>query len=198
MTGPSYHARTHLVGGTDPLTIVTPGIPWAQTNQGGTTLSIPGTNVATYFSVHDTGGTDRFSTSDATIFANTSTTSFTGSAVYGIQINAPGTYMVQGNFFWRSQGTIGRGIVGYYSQSNGSGPSNFQFGRTNALTGDNFDGGAAAAGLPHLSFYEFFSVSSSQLAGVNALYAQVLSGGASTVSAQMFIFQVSTAIGLRF
>jgi hypothetical protein len=173
------------------------GMPWAQTNSGGAAITIPGTNTNTFFSVHDTGGFDRFETSDASIFANASTTLFTGSPVYGIQINAPGTYMIQGAFFWRSQGTTGRGISAYWAASDGSAPSIFQLGRTDALTGDNWSHSAAAPGLPHMSFYEFFSVASGQTGSVTALYASVQSGGSSSVAAAMMVFQVSSYVGVK-
>jgi hypothetical protein len=173
------------------------GMPWANTNGSGLGQSIGSGAGSVYFSVQDTGGTARFETSDATIFANASTTLFTGSPVYGIQINAPGTYMVQGAFFWLVQGTTGRGVNGYYSASKGSAPSIFQAGRTGTLTGDAWDKSGPAPGLPHLSFYEFFSVSAAQLGGVSALWASVLSGGASTVSASMMMFQLSSYVGTK-
>jgi hypothetical protein len=175
----------------------TSGVPWAQTNQHGVAQTINSGAGAVYFSVQDGVSNGKFETSDATIFDNASTTLFTGSPVFGIRIKAAGTYMVQGAFFWTSQGTTGRGISAYYSQSNGSGPSIFQLGRTDSLTGDNWSHAAAAPGLPHLSFYEFFSVSGAQLNGVNALWASVQSGGASTVSAAMMIFQISTYVGTK-
>ena len=173
------------------------GLPWAQTNQGGAAQTINSGAGSVYFSVQDGVSGGKFETSDATIFDNASTTAFTGSAVYGIRVKAAGTYMVQGTFQWASQGTTGRGISAYYSQSNGSGPSIFQLGRTDSLTGDNWSHAAAAPGLPHLSFYEFFSVSSGQVNGVNALWASVQSGGASTVSAAMMIFQISTYVATK-
>lgn len=173
------------------------GVPWAQTNQGGAAQTINSGAGATYFSVQDGVSSGKFETSDATIFDNASTTAFTGSAVYGIRIKAAGTYMVQGAFFWATQGTVGRGISAYYSQSAGSGPSIFQLGRTDSLTGDNWSHAAAAPGLPHMSFYEFFSVSSAQLNGVNALWASVQSGGASTVSAAMMIFQLTSYVATK-
>jgi hypothetical protein len=40
-------------------------------------------------------------------------------------------------------------------------------------------------------------VSAAQLGGVSALWASVLSGGASTVSAAMMIFQLSTYVGVK-
>lgn len=167
------------------------GIPWAYTHSNPAGQNIPSTNTETYFSIHDTGGAERFETSDAAVFANASTNAFTGVPVWGIQFNAPGTYMIQGNFFWRAQGTTGRGIGGYWTLSLGSAPSLFQFGRTSANTGDAWDKSGAAPGLPHLSFYEFISVSAAQLGGVGALWAKVASGGASSVTAQMMAFKIS-------
>jgi hypothetical protein len=173
------------------------GMPWANTNGSGLGQSIGSGLGPVYFSVQDTGGTARFSTSDTSIFANASTTLFTGSPVYGIQINAPGTYMVQGAGFWLAQGTTGRGISHYYSASAGSAPSVFQFGRTDSLTGDNWAHAGAAPGLPHMSFYDFLSVSAAQVGAVLAGYASVQSGGASTVASSMMIFQLSSYVGTK-
>lgn len=167
------------------------GVPWGYTHSNPGGQSIGSGLGPVYFSVQDTGGSDRFETSDSTVFANASTTLFTGAPVWGIQFNAAGTYMVQGSFFWIAQGTTGRGVSAYWSLSNGSAPSLFQFGRTGTLTGDAWDKSGAAPGLPHTSFYEFFSVSAGQVGGVGALWASVQSGGASTVSAQMMVFKLS-------
>lgn len=167
------------------------GVAWAYTKSAAGGQSIGSGLGPVYFSVQDTGGLDRFETSDAGVFANASTSLFTGSPVWGIQINSAGTYMVQGAGFWIAQGTTGRGISFYYSASNGSAPSIFQSGRTDSLTGDNWSHAAAAPGLPHMSYYEFLSVAAGQVGAVLAAYASVQSGGASTVQGNMMVFKLS-------
>jgi len=170
------------------------GLAWAYTHSDPAGQSIGSGLGPVYFSVQDTGGSARFETSDAAVFANASTTLFTGSPVWGIQINAAGSYMVQGAGFWIAQGTTGRGISHYYSASNGSAPSLFQSGRTDSLTGDNWSHAGAAPGLPHMSYYEFISVSAAQVGAVLAAYASVQSGGASTVASDMMVFQISSYV----
>lgn len=176
--------------------VATGSNPWAQIHNAAGGAGFVGAIGPQYVSIHDTGGVDQFETSDATVFANASTSLFTGSPTYGIQINAAGTYRWEENMAIRNDGTAGKAVTAYWSASGGSAPSFFQFGRTSSLTGDTWDA-SGTVNRPHISFYEYFSVSAGQVGAVAVPYIQLQLGGSVNVQAQVVCQKISDYVAVK-
>lgn len=180
------------------VTPPTPGtsLSWASmfSDPAGTSIS---SGAATQFvSIHDTGGAAGFDTSDGTTFTNGSSTAFTGSAVYGIQIHAAGTYRVLNNIVWINSGAAGRVFNAYWAADLGSAPSHFQAGRTQNVTGENWDGGGVTFG-PHLFTDEIMSVTSGQTPATLVRTVKLASGAAVTVTFQMIVVKLSDYVAVK-
>jgi hypothetical protein len=169
------------------------GIPVAiaYSNTAGVTIASSALN--TYVSLQDGVNGAGFATTSSSVFANASSTSFNGSAVFGIQINAAGTYEILTNTFDLSGGTAGRQFTAYWAASNGSAPSFFQQGRTQQGNIETWDTGQAGQG-PHLFTTEWMTVSAGQVGAVLVRYAKVPSGGAITATLQLHVKQLSTSV----
>ncbi len=100
VTGPSYHARTHLPGGTDPITGLSPVIARAYTNTSGGDAAITvGSLAQVYSSFAHTATTDSSTISWSTTL-NTNDT---------VHMNVDGTYMLFGSTDWN---VVGSGELG--------------------------------------------------------------------------------------
>ena len=172
------------------------GLPFAQMHTGGGGVTIASSALNTYVSIHDTGGVAQFETSDSSIFTNGSSTAFTGSPVFGIQINKAGTYRVINNSFVLSGGTAGRIVIAYWTASLGVGPSLFQSGRTGNVNIEAWDNQQAGQG-PHLFTEEWMGLTSGQVPSVLARYGRVASGGNILMTLQMIVEQISTYVATK-
>jgi hypothetical protein len=170
----------HLAAAAAAPTPTSTGLPVASLFSATGGVSIAADSSAHYVSLRDGVSSAGFSTTDSTTFANLSTTLFTGSAIYGIGIQAAGTYAVYNNAFSISGGTAGRKVTAYWSASNGSGP-------------DTWDSGQSGVG-PHLFLHEWMTVSVGQTPAVLAVWGQVNGGTATNVAFQMMVVQLSTSV----
>jgi hypothetical protein len=115
MTGPSYHARTHLPGGSDPLAIS--GVTnWAYS--GSTSSKTFPAAVTTPFG----GASNGFYTNAPTVFAQ-GTTVFGGTAYYGIKFLTAGHYLPTACFNLQSApaGTVQYELVQFAGGADQSG-----------------------------------------------------------------------------
>lgn len=146
-----------------------------------------------YVSIQDGVSPDAFSgfaTTDDAVFANGSSTLFTGSPVYGIQILAPGTYMIFNNA-WVSGGDTGKQVTTYWAASDGSAPSLFQQGRASAKVGDTWDGGTASV---HTFLHEWITVDEGQTPATLVVYGGGATGSSLNIDFQMMVVQITSGV----
>lgn len=179
------HGTRHLKHGSDPI----PGIgdlPVA-TLRTTAAATIVADNADHYVSLED-GVSGSFQTSDDTVFANNSTTLFTGSPVFGVEVLQPGLYQYQWNSSKQSGGTVGAGITVYWSSSGGATLSSLQQGRTATLVGDAWD----TASNTHISWTEYQAFGDADVPGVAAPYARVASGSNVTLNIDLIVIRVTS------
>ncbi len=178
------HARRHGPEGSDPI----PEMAVASLRSFGS-ISVAGDNAQHYLSLQDGSGA-LFQTNDSDTFANASTTSFSGSPVYGLQILKAGIYRVEWNASVASGGTAGANLTVYWSAfSPGSAfLSDFQQGRTGALIGDTWDLGRTT----HLFWTEYHSFADNGVPAYTAPWAQLASGSSITLDIEMFATRVNS------
>jgi len=189
------HGRRHGTRGSDPIPPI--GLPVASLFSNPTGVTVAGDGALHYISIQDGVSSAGFSTSHSSIFTNGSSTSFTGSAVYGIEIDDTGTYAVYTNSFTISGGTAGKKVTAYWAASNGSAPSHFQQGRSAAILSDVWDKGQVGIG-PHLFTHEVFTVASGQTPAVLARTGQIEAGSDVVISFQMVVVQLSPTVLTSF
>lgn len=147
----------------------------------------------TYVSIQDGIASAGFGSTDSAVFTNGSTTLFTGSAVYGVQINAPGTYRVVNNSFTNSRNGAVTAIAAYWAASDGSAPSFLQTGRTKAASPETWDSGQVGVG-PHLFTEEWMTVTAGQTPAVLCRWVTVTGGTSADVYLQMNVEQLTTNV----
>ncbi len=181
MTGPSYHARTHLHGGTDPLAITGVEIPFAYINTtSGSNISHAGGNGVTVYVPFPSGN---FVTNTPSLFT-VGTDSF-GAGVNTIKIGAGGTYKFFFTVQFFSTAAGSRQTVFYDPPLHESG---FQFPNPDriAVSGAQIDGG----------FWEFGygdnATDGYTFPRGGGMWVESHAAGAFTFAAQMYIEWVSS------
>lgn len=182
---PILHGRDHRPGGADPIPSVA-ATPIAHIRDS-SPFTVAGDNTDHYLSLQD-AVTAHFDTSDTDVFNNSSTTTFTGSALYGIGVLKPGTYRYEWNATVATGGTSGATIIAYWSSSGGGVLSEFQQGRTKTTIQDTFDLNAT-----HLSWTEYQSFADdSDCPGVAVPYIHINSGTSANIHVELVVTRVNT------
>lgn len=178
------HGRRHALQGSDPI----PGLALAvATLRTTSAATIVADNADHYVSLQD-GTNAVFQTSDDTVFANNSSTSFTGSPVYGLEVLQPGLYQYQWNASKQSGGTAGAAITVYWSSSGGATLSSLQQGRTQTVVDDTWDAGIST----HIFWTEYQAFGDADAPGIGAPFARVASGSNLTLNIDLIVVRFST------
>jgi hypothetical protein len=129
------------------------------------------------------GVSGHFETSDATVFENAQGSGISGDP-WGIKCLLNGTYLV-GENYRIGGGTGGAIFATYHTFTGGNTLSVYQPGRTGALVGDVWDGGA---GTVHTFFSELTDATSGSPAPIYITpWASLNSGASITVTVQTFV-----------
>lgn len=176
MTGPTYHARTHLPGGTDPLGDI---YPWAYIATNNVTIA-SGASTVTNIDFPEA----RFQTSDPGIFEYGLDTF--GRTVHTIRLRAGGTYKV----FISAQYTgiaAGRSPRVYYDPPLFNGT--FQFGNPEVLTNSSIQ---SEASFQEFVFGDTPTDAFTFPAGGAVFVTNDAAGGFTAAGVSMFIQRLST------
>jgi hypothetical protein len=177
------HGSRHGANGTDPI----PGIgqvPFASLTNGGTPQTVTGAGTNQFLSMEGGTAGALFETSDSAVFSNANGSGQSGDP-WGIKCLLNGTYIVSENYFVTG-GTAGVAFTTYHSLIGGNTVSFYQPGRTGAVVGDTWDGGAP--GKVHTFFWELGDATAGNPAPMWILpYANLASGSSITVAVQTFV-----------
>lgn len=151
--------------------------------------TVAGDNAQHYISLqHGSGALFDTDAAWTDIFDNSSTTTFTGSPVYGLGVLLPGTYRYEWSASPASGGTAGAVLEVYWASSGTAYLSSLQQGRTKTTVDDTWD--RARSG--HLFWTEYQSFDVGGAPGVAAPWVKLASGSDITIDIQLIVTRINS------